>query len=72
MTVRFGVGRQRTRRVVSIDSANQTGRRLFDNISLGVEVLRAVSGMAALFVPWLAYRLHKPDRVAKSFHEKAG
>jgi signal transduction histidine kinase len=28
----------------------------FDNISLGVEVLRAVSGMAALFVPWLAYR----------------
>jgi hypothetical protein len=30
-----------------------------------VEVLKAVSGMAALFVPWLAYRLHKPDRVAE-------
>jgi hypothetical protein len=24
-----------------------------------------MSGMAALFIAWLAYRLHKPDRAAE-------
>jgi hypothetical protein len=39
-------------------------RQLFDNGSLGVDVIRTASGMAALILAWLAYRLHKPDRVA--------
>jgi hypothetical protein len=51
---------------IATQSANQISRRLFDNGSLGVEVIRAVSGVAALIVAWLAYRLHKPDRAANS------